>query len=48
MNTLQGNPSVETREIRKKKVLGEELNAGAPPFKGTRLWNGIKEKAFTQ
>jgi len=48
MNTLQGNPSVETREIRKKKVLGDEFNVGAPLFKGTRLWNEIKEKAFTQ
>jgi hypothetical protein len=29
MNTLQGNPLVETREIRKKKVLGDELDVGS-------------------
>jgi hypothetical protein len=35
MNTLRENPWVGTREIRKKKVLGKELNAGIPLFKGT-------------
>jgi hypothetical protein len=35
MNTLHENPSVGTGEIRKKKVLGEELNVGIPLFKGT-------------
>jgi hypothetical protein len=28
MNTFQGNPSLETREIRKEKVLVDELNVG--------------------
>jgi hypothetical protein len=46
MNTLRENPLDGTREIRKKKVLGEELNVGIPLFKGTWMWNEVKERAL--